>query len=225
MDADKTIAFEKVQTFGELKMLLPRTEGCQIPRIETLIATAKIVLRGKTSQGIILVFDNGFYCCTEEGRATVYGVDRCTRLTWRFCNDESKTVEGKDVENLPWAMPLEIAAANRLDNNKEGAQRKKVVISLDSPESKNNPLFSVRPMNELVEIKQVEEFNRWWRNRQVQLALEKEKPQHRRMISMYGYDGKTQKEIAAEMGVSQQAVQQIIDRFRDRLRKRGVICK
>ena len=196
-----------------------------MPHADHLLATANMVLKARPVHGVICVFDNGFYTFAEDGRITVNGVDRCGVLKWTFCNDETTTVTGKDVDDLPWEMPLEIAASNRLERNANGVQSKIIAFSIDSPESNNNPAFSTRPEHEIREEELEHAMYRQSKIHQVQLAMEKEKPVHRKMIAMYGFDGKTQKEIAEVFGVSQQAVQKVIDRFRRKIERKNGKCK
>lgn len=206
-------------TFGELKKLLPDTGKERVPGIAQLRENAAVVLHAKTGSGIVEVYDNGFYTYMENGHITVYAVDRCTVLEWRSCTGEVLTSEGANVSELPWTMPLEIAGTNRLEHNSDSRQDSRSDFSLNAPASANNLKFSVRPEHELLEEAQVEAERRKKRILQVRSLLGQEKPRRRRIIELYYFSQKTQSEVAAIIGVSQQYVQKTLTAFSERIKK------
>lgn len=210
---------EQVTTFGELRRLLPCTGIRKVPGIEQLNATATVVLQSKTDSGLIKVYDNGFYTYTENGHSTVYGVDRCNNLTWRFCNDETDSAENLVLDNLPWEMPLEIAGTNRLDHNGCSRQDSRVSFSLDAPESANNIKFSTKPEHDLREVDEEAALNRKLKNQAIARELAKLSKAQRNLLEIAFYQKTEQKEIALRLGINPSNVSRRIKAIRRRFKK------
>ena len=209
----------KSTTFGELKRLLPGTGTGRVPGIKKLRETAVVVLQCKTNSGNIEVFDNGFYIFAESGNVTVYAVDRCSALTWRFCTDEKSTSEGEDLDKLPWTMPLEIAGANRIEDSHSVTERRHQMMYLDDPASTNNILFSVRPEHEINDEKAGEEEYRMKQILLMQKAMKELTPKQNEILILVYLKGMSQAEAAVALGVSRRTVREQLSAAEKKIKK------
>ena len=206
-------------TYGELKNALPATGAGKVPGVRQLPRNAGLLLRRKTESGIIEIYDNGFFVYEECGRQTVYGVDRCER---REIYGGGKCTDGEkdpDFGPYPWEIILEAAGTVRLAHNGERREEYREEISIDAPESRNNPELSVRPEHEK---REKEEELAAWRAagiEKMKQAMEKPTARQKEIAMMYFRDGKTQAEIAAEIGRTQAYVSKTIRRYREIVRE------
>lgn len=205
-----------VSTFGELKQRLPGTGNGRVPGINQLRKKATVVLRKETPSGVIEIYDNGFYTFEECDNLTVFAVDRCERPeTYTYSGRKEAGMETQDFSPYPWDLILESAGSARLAHNADSRDEYQSEISMDAPESENNPAFSVKPEHE---IREEEENAAAWRAHRIEMmkqAMEKPTERQREIAMMYFRAHKTQEEIAAEIGKSQQYVSKTINRYQE----------
>lgn len=206
-------------TFGELKRLLPSTGKERVPGITQLRKTAVVVLHAKTENGIVEVYDNGFFTYMEDGYITVYAVDRCTVLEWYSCTGETLSSKDANVSELPWTMPLEIAGSNRLDHNGDSREESRLEYSLDASASVNNILFSVLPEHERKERLEDERQFRKAKNFLLSKALADLTPNQKELVRVVFIEKHTQEEAAAILGISQSNVSRRISTIKRLLEK------
>ena len=138
------ICFSQITTYGELLQALPATGPGNVPSLGFLHQNAKVVLHAKTENGMIEVYDNGYYTYLENDRITVNAVDRCGELKWYTNTGETLVSKDIDLVGLPWTVPLEIAGVNKLAINALMREQSKTIYSLDAPASRDNPHFSIQ---------------------------------------------------------------------------------
>lgn len=206
-------------TFEELKRLLPSTGTGKVPGINKLRETAVVVLHARTESGALDVFDNGFYTYMENGRVTVYAVDRCSVLEWYSCTGKKLTSRKANVNELPWVVPLEIAGYNRLEHNNDSRQESKVDYSLNAPASDNNLVFSFRPEHEIREELEDEEELRQERISLMREAMKKLTAKQKVILRLAHLDNLTQNEIAIKLHIRRTTVQEQLDAAEKKIKK------
>ena len=214
-----TPCFENITTYGELLRALPCTGTGKVPGYRKLAETASVVLRVKNAWCYLEVYDNGFYTYMEEGRITVYAVDRCSVLKWHSCTGEVLTSEEVDLTGLPWPIPLEIAGTNRLNHNSDSREESRAEFSLNAPASENNPTYSVLPEQDQREQDESEKEYRLSRNRLIAEEYESLTNRQKMLIDLFFVKKMRQKDIALLMNDEQSNISHKLRRIWHRFKK------
>lgn len=197
---------KNITTFGELRNALPSTGNRRVPGYKQLREDkkTKLFMKKETDTGSIEIYDNGFYILEECGRSTVYGVDRCADMKTYDRFAKSKVTD--EFDPYPWDLILASAASSRLDHNCESREESWSEISMDAPESENNPALSVRPEHERREEEEMLLIYKEERMQRMRSVYSELTEKQREAIILKRVEKLTQEEIAARMGLSRTAV-------------------
>lgn len=213
------ICFSQITTYGELLQALPATGPGNVPSLGFLHQNAKVVLHAKTENGMIEVYDNGYYTYLENDRITVNAVDRCGELKWYTNTGETLVSKDIDLVGLPWTVPLEIAGVNKLAINALMREQSKTIYSLDAPASQDNPHFSIQSEYEArTEENAIAESqeNRIILARNILKELSE---REREIIQMLYVEGMTQADAAEKLGIDRSSVRAYERRARTKIAK------
>ena len=202
-----TIDFSTITTYGELKKVLPSTGTSRVPGINQLRKKAVLLLHRETESGIIEIYDNGFFSFEECGSLTVYGVDRCERQeTYSYSGKRIAGEEDPDFSPYPWEMILESAGTSRLNHNSESREQSYSEISIDAPESEDNPVLSVKPEHEIQEEEEDARERRQRKCEKVAREYTRLREDQKQLIDMYFIRKMRQEDIARILGIDQGSV-------------------
>lgn len=197
---------KNITTFGELRNALPSTGDRRVPGYKQLRENkkTKLFMKKETATGAIEIYDNGFFILEECGRSTVYGVDRCADMKTYDRFAKSRITD--ELDPYPWDLILASAASSRLDHNCESREESQSEISIDAPESENNPALSVRPEHEKREEEETIQIYREERMQKMKTIYSGLTDKQREAVLLKRVEKLNQEEIAARMGLSRTAI-------------------
>ena len=175
---------------------------------------ARILVREMVSDMLITVYQNGYVACRRGRESTVFRLHDCGGYTYWGALEENEETVAQDVfENENWYIRLYLEAEDRLNANYERKQRHHQ-ISLDglyADRCSNMGDFTWDGLTDLIEREDV---------RQVKKFLGHMTPKQRHVIILYFIEQRGTKDIASELGVSYQAVSDMIKKAITRVRRR-----
>lgn len=174
----------------------------------------EIVVREMVSDIQITVYQNGYVACRRGKEATVFRLHDCGGYIYDTAIYSRESVLAKDVfENEQWYIRLYLEAEDRLNANYERKKRRHQV-SLDSMVAdycRNMGDYTWDGQTDLLEREDMKQFKKF-------LKMMTEKQQ--RVILLYFVERKGTKDIAEELGVSYQAVSDMLKKAINRVRKK-----
>ena len=203
-------------SFGQLKQMLPSTAGQKLPVPLVLEqAPPEILFRHENGDMAITVFTNGLYLYQRDCRRTVFAVDRCKQLIYRYQDDEVRIIPESRFSDGPCLIPLFLKGDERLNHNMDAYEEYQQAFSL----SRN-----VDDWNESVHVKSVEEnffdtLEEFEKEAKMQNALEQLTERQRQILRMYFENGLNRRQIAAVLHLSPSSVRDHINAAMENLRK------
>ena len=203
-------------SFGQLKQMLPSTAGQKLPVPLVLEqAPPEILFRHENGDMAITVFTNGLYLYQRDRRRTVFAVDRCKQLIYRYQDDEVRIIPESKFSDGPCLIPLFLKGDERLNHNMEAYEEYQQAFSLSR---------DVDDWNESVHVKSVEEnffdtLEEFEKEAKMQNALEQLTERQRQILRMYFENGLNRRQIAAVLHLSPSSVRDHINAAMENLRK------
>lgn len=102
-----------MKTFKELKEAVNNTTDSKCPSAKQL---REMNVKSVAEAPGIVVYENGFFICTENGYSTVYGVHEIKELDYGPGN------RIRDIDELPWEIVLDKVGRDRLEHNAESRE-------------------------------------------------------------------------------------------------------
>jgi len=229
----------KTTTYKELKAMVGSTKGLvKLPTAKELRnSNEEIVFEGDAADAHFIIYKNGLFIYSRNGYATVYAVDRCSKIKFENTYDKeygpSETSgckcqiygDGRMVSFVPeekiqdgsWIWPLDAKGSERLIHNSDSREQSHIDISLNNDgtdwESKATvPNF----VDELEALERGEELCE-----KLEKAMKKLTDKQRQVIQYSFYAGtkQTQATVAEKMGCKQPMVHKHMDAAIKNLRK------
>ena len=203
-------------SFGQLKQMLPSTAGQKLPVPLVLEqAPPEILFRHENGDMAITVFTNGLYLYQRDRRRTVFAVDRCKQLIYRYQDDEVRIIPESRFSDGPCLIPLFLKGDERLNHNMEAYEEYQQAFSL----SRN-----VDDWNESIQVKSVEEdffdgLEEFEKEAKMQNALDQLTARQRQILHMYFENGLNRSQIAAVLHLNPSSVRDHINAAMENLRK------
>ena len=172
--------------------------------------------------GLIKAIDN--FDITQPVRFSTYGVPMIVGEIRRYLRDNSAIRVSRSIRDTAYRV-LQAKEAFLIQHQREptvdeiagelGLRREDVVMALDAvvePISLSEPLYSdggdtVCVMDQLRDKKNTDEA--WLEHIALEDAISKLSPREQRILALRFYQGKTQTEVSAEVGISQAQVSRL----------------
>lgn len=107
-------------SFRQLKTMVGRTTGQKLPSAYALTESGMEPLFSYRHGDItITVYPNGFFLYEYGTRQTVYAVDRCRRMLYKYRDDEIRIIEVSQLDDGPCLIPLFMRGDERLEHNQD----------------------------------------------------------------------------------------------------------
>jgi len=189
--------------------MLPSTKELKLPTCKQLKdEKPDVLIKADIGEGIITVFQNGFFKYEESDHATVYAVDRCNELTWIFQNGDRSTIDETCFSDCIWTLPLQIIGSDRIEHNREKAEDDHIVYHLDDYDfDRNSELCEYDTVEKKIEEEEAEK-QKLYNLQKLRIALNALTVRQREIIGLYYYDGLTQNQIAVCTGLGRRTVRE-----------------
>lgn len=192
-------------TLRTLREMVDPTTGQPLPTAKALReGGSAIVASASIADGLLTVYQNGFYIYKTESGTTVYAVDRCAGYVYEEL-DASDTVVLEDEE---WTIQLALKAEDRLERNNNEREKNK------------RPPCRSEEAADLEDLPDSHDFIDNWLNSELvdrMLACLTEK--QRQVVRMYFLQSKTQCEVAVQLGISQPMVIKHLNLAKEKMKK------
>ena len=204
-------------TLKNLKSMVEMEPGNRtaVPGIRQLEESkVKILVREMVSDMLITVYQNGYVACRRGQEATVFRLHDCCSYTYWAALAENEETVGPDVfEDERWCLRLYLEAEDRLNANYERKQRHHQ-ISLDglyADHCSGMGDFTWDGLTDLIDREDVRQVRKY-------LNLMTEKQKH--VVILYFIEQRGTQDIATELGISYQAVSDMIKKAINRVRRK-----
>lgn len=203
-------------TLKELKSMVVGTAHFNgMPSIKQLERSdAEILIREMVSDIQITVYQNGYVVCCRGRDSTVFRLQDCGEYIYSAAVAEYENTVGYDIfEDDRWYIRLYLEAEDRLNANYERKQRHHQISLDDLNDAYCREIgdFTWDGLTELLkqeDVKQVSKFLKMMTGKQ------------QRVITLYFIEQRGTLDIAAELGVSYQAVSDMVKKAITRVRRK-----
>lgn len=211
---------KNTMTLRQLRAILPSTQGQPIPTKEWLRANAKgeaVFFSTRLAYGgLLIIFKNGFYYYKSLGMSTVLRVDGFSKVYVETDDDGHYEKRGEETYiDKPFLDGLGLNALWQLKRNQE---KRRVRAREDATDSEilNQQRDQAVPdiLDQIVE----KETRREERQRLTQ-SWNTLTDQQKKVVWLFNVEGKSQKEIAMNLGISQPRVAVVIKQGLENLKK------
>ena len=199
-------------TLQELKQIVDATEhGCKAPTAKHLKEAGEIIEREKLGKNVeITVYKNGYVLYQVGRHATVFPLHICENYLYPS-NSAPVRLTGAVFEEEAWYLRPALEGEDRLSRNQEERERDNTISYSAVSEEWNVMEDGGISIQEQFENREtVQEILRLLTDRQ------------RVVVSRFFLQGKTQRQISRELGISSPAVSTILSRAVQRIRKQYV---
>lgn len=108
---------KRVRTFKELRKIMPATGADRLPGIKKLYEMeSEIYDKFSIGNGVITIFENGYFTYERNKKWTVEGLDRCDFIEYEMV-DEKKKIPISEIENIDYQLVLYLIGDHRLEHN------------------------------------------------------------------------------------------------------------
>lgn len=195
-------------SFGQLKQMLPSTAGQKLPVPLVLEQNPPdILFRHENGDMAITVFTNGFYLYQRDRRRTVFAVDRCKQLIYRYQDDAVRIIPESRFSDGPCLIPLFLKGDERLNHNMDAYEEYQQAFSLSRSSDERNEALHEKS----VEDRYFDGLEDFEKEAKVQNALEQLTERQQQILHMYFVNGLKQDQIASILHISQPGVQKNIN--------------
>ena len=120
-------------TWKELKEKIKKEEGYakRVPGVTQLseLGIPEIISGSFDPDCTIQVFENGLVSYHEGKRKVVFTVESCKKITYKFCDDRTKTIENSALDEEAWYLPLILEGNQKItDNCEDYLERKEIPV-------------------------------------------------------------------------------------------------
>ena len=204
-------------SFGQLKQMLPSTAGQKLPAPLVLEQDPpEILFRHENGDMAITVFTNGLYLYQRDRRRTVFAVDRCKQLVYKYQDDEIRIIPESRFSDGPCLIPLFMMGDERLNHNLDSYEEYWQEFSLNNDGSDWNT--SARSQSE--EEKFIHRLEDYEQETKLQAGLDQLTERQRQILHMYFVNGFSQSRIAYILNLSQPTVKEHLDSAMKSLRRK-----
>ena len=188
-------------TFQMLRELVGSTKGLHLPTAKALRESGvPVVTQKEASDSSITVYENGFYTYHTPSGTTVYAVDRCGDYAY----DGGDALAEAQIACEDWSVRLVLAGEDRLEHNN------------DAREQGNHFSYS-HDATERSDLRDEHDFVEAFEHRDmVERMLDCLTEKQRQIVHLYFFEGLTQQQIQAQLGLSRGA---LLDRLNSAINK------
>ena len=200
-------------TLRELKAKIDAVTEKKLPQYKQLMEqnpVAQTSVNGAT----ITAYQNGYAVYEMGGARSVMAVDRCGDYRYDFNDGTYQVVPAEVFEEAEWSLRLIMEGERRLEHNLNKTSSKYEVATLECDGSDWSDSIMVDFLEEEnAEMLADEELRRLY------AAIGKLTERQREVIELYYFKGMTQQEIAEELGIRQQSVNDFMRQAIKKLKK------
>lgn len=198
-------------TLSELLERLPDTAGKRLPTSKMLRkAGIQVFAEVSTETGGLVVYENGYFTYTSGRHTTVQSVHKCREsIRYDYGNGTRADLGMETFGTLPFAIRLTLEGEIRLEQN-QLARDSGRTLSYDTIDGRID-FASDEDITKVIETQEERES--------LQNALSELTDRQRRIIVRHLRDGLTQQQVADELGISKQTVNESLHSAMKRLRK------
>lgn len=197
-----------MMTLKELKEIVE--EAKKMNRVPTAKALSECKLVAKeiiNERSEVLVFENGYVLYRAVNRKTVFPLHTCREYTYEAAKGQAETLPEDYFEEQDWYVRLVLEGEDKLAYNQESRQQGKEVSYSCVSEDWSVLAYEEKGLDQIINQEiLLEAFS---------LMTEKQKY----VVTQYFLECVTLEALAEELGISFQAVSQMISRALDRVRK------
>lgn len=215
MQAVEELAVNAHISLRELKNRVDKVLEKKIPGYKQLMAMNPVVAARTMVNGATLTaYTNGYATYEENDARTVLVVDRCGDYRYDFNDGTYEVVPAEVFEDAEWSVRLVMEGERRLESNRNKSVAINEAACLDCDGSDWSDAVMVDFMEaENAEMLADEEL------RKLYAAMSKLTEHQQEIIQLYFYKGLTQQEIAEELGIRQQSVNDCLKGALKKIRK------
>lgn len=212
-------------TFAQLKAMVPGTkDNGKLPSYKKLMEMRpEVLLAAEDGDLMITVYSNGYYIASRNGYVTVYSVDRCSSIEYRFDDGSSMIVPESEYEDGSWLMPLNLVADHRLEDSANHRESYNHEFSIEGNGSNDwTEELSVPDYATQIEFQELEELIEELHQKRLGLleeAMAKLTERQSQVVELYFRKGMSQRQVAAELGIGNTTVQAALEGAMKKLKK------
>ena len=206
-------------TLQELLVSIP--EAAKVERVPSVAQLAKearpVVMDTLDTDTSVTVYNNGFVLYQRGQWVTVFPLHDCKDYMYKNSNEQSH-IPYSEFRDQPWQVRVLMEGYDRMDHNCDRRREGRAVsIDIDSNQKGWIELSDMGLGDALRMIIEQEEKAEERETLRRNLSLLTEKQQ--KVLFLCVVEGKTRMEVAAEMGITHQAVTDCLKKSLRRLRK------
>lgn len=211
-------------TFAQLKAMVPGTkEMGKLPSYKKLMEMKpEVLLAAEDGELMVTVYSNGYYTASRNGYVTVYSVDRCSSIEYRFDDGSSMTVPESEYADGSWLMPLSLVADHRLEHSADCRADYQAEFTADTIGTERRSELSVPDYATQMELQELEDLLEKIHQKRLWLleeAMQKLTDRQSQIVELYFRQGLSQRQVAAELGVANTTVQSALEGAVKKLKK------
>ena len=202
-------------TLRELKTKIDAVTEKKLPQYKQLmeqnpVAVAQTSVNGAT----ITAYQNGYAVYEMDGARSVMAVDRCGDYRYDFNDGTYQVVPAEVFEEAEWSLRLIMEGERRLEHNlnKTSSKYEAAVLECDGSDWSDSVMVDFLAEDN-AEMLADEELRRLY------AAMGKLTDRQKEVIELYYFKGMTQQEIAEELGIRQQSVNDFMRQAIKKLKK------
>ena len=202
-------------TLRELKAKIDAVTEKKLPQYKQLmeqnpVAVAQTSVNGAT----ITAYQNGYAVYEADGAYSVMAVGRCGDYRYDFNDGTYQVVPAEVFEEAEWSLRLIMEGERRLEHNlnKTSSKYEAAVLECDGSDWSDSVMVDFLAEDN-AEMLADEELRRLY------AAMGKLTDRQKEVIELYYFKGMTQQEIAEELGIRQQSVNDFMRQAIKKLKK------
>lgn len=202
-------------TLRELKSKIDAVTEKKLPKYAQLMAQNPVtVAQTSVNDATLTAYQNGYAVYEMDGAHTVIAVDRCGDYRYDFNDGTYQVVPAEVFEEAEWSLRLIMEGERRLEHNlnKTSSKYEAAVLECDGSDWSDSIMVDFLE-EENAEMLADEELRRLY------AAMGKLTERQSEVIQLYFYKGMTQQEIAEELGIRQQSVNDFMRQAIKKLKK------
>lgn len=202
-------------TLRELKAKIDAVTEKKLPQYKQLMEQNPVTVAQATVNGAtITAYQNGYAVYEMDGARSVMAVDRCGDYRYDFNDGTYQVVPAEVFEEAEWSLRLIMEGERRLEHNlnKTSSKYEAAVLECDGSDWSDSIMVDFLEEDN-AEMLADQELRRLY------AAMGKLTERQREVIELYYFKGMTQQEIAEELGIRQQSVNDFMRQATKKLKK------
>ena len=202
-------------TLRELKAKIDAVTEKKLPQYKQLMEQNPVTVAQATVNGAtITAYQNGYAVYEMDGARSVMAVDRCGDYRYDFNDGTYQVVPAEVFEEAEWSLRLIMEGERRLEHNlnKTSSKYEAAVLECDGSDWSDSIMVDFLEEDN-AEMLADQELRRLY------AAMGKLTERQREVIELYYFKGMTQQEIAEELGIRQQSVNDFMRQAIKKLKK------